>query len=310
MRVLLIGSTGFIGGHVQRALTSRGVTVSTAPGLRVDPVAESDVESAVAADSPTYRRLCESVQGVDAVVNSAGNPGATSGRWEDLMAANAVLPGVVGRAARAAGVGRYVQVSSAAVQGRRSRIDESMETDAFSPYAQSKALGEVLALRHGPTPGTVVYRPHGVHAPKRGVSRAATRIARSSLASVAGSGDAPTPQSLVENVADAIAFLATTTSTPPPVVIHPWEGLSTAELLRLLGGRPRHIPTPVARTLVRLGTAVGKLVPAIGGNVRRVEMLWFGQQQADSWLTEAGWSPVAGREGWQQLGDAAVGPSA
>ena len=49
-------------------------------------------------------------------------------------------------------------------------------------------------------------------------------------------------------------------------------------------------------------TGGGKAMPQIASNARRVEMLWFGQSQAPSWLTEAGWIPPAGRDEWVRLG--------
>jgi hypothetical protein len=40
----------------------------------------------------------------------------------------------------------------------------------------------------------------------------------------------------------------------------------------------------------------------LAANARRLEMLWLGQDQADSWLTQAGWRPVAGHERWLEIG--------
>jgi hypothetical protein len=37
-------------------------------------------------------------------------------------------------------------------------------------------------------------------------------------------------------------------------------------------------------------------------NARRLEMLWLGQKQAHSWLTQNGWSPVVGAARWRALG--------
>lgn len=138
------------------------------------------------------------------------------------------------------------------------------------------------------------------------------RLARSPLSSVARPGSSPSPQALLDNVADAIAFLATTGMQPPPIVAHPSEGLTAANLLELLGGRvPREIPRPLARGAVALLTMVGRAVPYVGANARRVEMLWFGQSQATSWLSEAGWEPPLGHDAWLALGrrlaDAAPG---
>ena len=129
------------------------------------------------------------------------------------------------------------------------------------------------------------------------------RIARSPISSVARPGSSPSPQTLLKNVADAIAFLATTEAQPPAIVAHPSEGLTTASVLTFLGYRqPLVIPRALAKMLVAVLTAGGKLMPPVAANARRVEMLWFGQSQAPSWLTEAGWSPPAGHDAWKELG--------
>ena len=58
----------------------------------------------------------------------------------------------------------------------------------------------------------------------------------------------------------------------------------------------------LAKAAVAMLTVRGRVLPQIAANARRVEMLWFGQPQATSWLTEAGWSPPAGHEAWRELG--------
>ena len=107
---------------------------------------------------------------------------------------------------------------------------------------------------------------------------------------------------LVENVADAVAFVALTTDVPPAVVLQPAEALTTASLVRVLGGRePRHVPRPVARLLVSAMMLLGRRSGRAAGIGRRLEMLWFGQDQVDGWLVGAGWRPVAGHEVWRTL---------
>lgn len=245
--------------------------------------------------------LAAACAGADVVVNCAGDPDAGSRDLGALYGANGVLPGLAGDAARSVGARRYVHVSSAVVQGRASRLDDSFVVDGFSAYARSKILGERSALDLGPS-STCVYRPPSVHAPSRKVSRLTSRIASSPVASVAAPGTQNTPQAHITNVADLIAFLALTKAEPPPVVIHPSEGLTSAGLMELLGRRPPAvIPRPIARGLTRVADVAGRFVPAVAANARRVEMLWFGQEQAPSWAVEWGWLPAAGQREWQIL---------
>lgn len=305
-RAVVVGASGFVGSHVCEALEARCVEVVRVSAPRLAPMSASEAEAFVegigTADAAGgFAGLLDSFRGADAVINAAGDPDASSRDGAALIAANGALPGLLGRLAEAAGARRFVHVSSAVVQGRRPVLDASDEFDAFSAYARSKALGERFARRFGPAQ-TVCYRPPSVHHESRRVTRLTARIAASPLSSVAAPGSQPTPQALAANVGDAVAALATIAAPPPAVVIHPWEGLSCERLLELLGGRrPRRLPRRLARVLVGAGAVAGRLVPAVAANARRIEMVWFGQRQAASWLTEQGWAPPVGEEGWARL---------
>jgi len=300
--VVVFGATGFVGRATVDELRNRGAEVKALRTPRLPPSPASQVREVLASHDTLVAEIAQELAGADAVVNAAGNPDASLRDEASLMAANALLPAVLAKAVRSAGVPRFVHVSSAVVQGAAPRLDQSSHTAAFSAYSRSKVLGELLAQELA-APATVVYRPPSVHAPDRRVSQMTARIARSYISSVARPGSSPSPQTLLQNVADAIAFLATTEGQPPAIVAHPSEGLTTASVLTLLGGRqPLEIPRTLAQALVTMLTAGGKAIPRIAANARRVEMLWFGQSQAASWLTEAGWSPPAGREAWRELG--------
>jgi nucleoside-diphosphate-sugar epimerase len=300
-RVAVVGATGFVGSAVAAAAEGAGHAVLRVAAPRLSGAASDrpDAEAVV-------RELAVALQGADVVVNCAGNPDASSADVLSLRAANAVLPGLVGAAARSAGVERYIHVSSAVVQGRRPVLDDTEALDAFSPYAVSKAEGELAARAHGPEE-TTVYRPPSVHGAGRRVSRQLARIASSPLATVARPGTRPTPQTHIADVADALLFLATTPRVPPRVVHHPWQGHTTAGLLTVLadGREPVQIPGSLARALLRVGGLVAHLAPRLGPHLRRVEMIWFGQEQAPSWLTAQGWRPVTTRDDWLALGRAA-----
>lgn len=299
-KVVVVGASGFVGQQVCRALEARGVAVVRSPAPRLEAMSAAEARRFIetARLDPS---LVEAWSGADALVNAAGDPDASSRDAEALIGANGALPGLLGRLAAEAGVPRFVHISSAVVQGRRPVLDATDALDAFSPYAKSKALGERFARRSGPA-GTVCYRPPSVHHESRRVTRATARIAGSALSSVAAPGTQPTPQALAANVGDAVAELALSAAVPPPVVTHPWEGLSCEGLLELLGGRrPRRLPRWFARALVRIGAGLGAVLPPLAANARRIEMVWFGQRQAESWLTQQGWTPPVGIEGWTEL---------
>ncbi len=280
--VVVVGGSGFVGRAVSAALERRGVAVRRVSGPRL--------HLATMTQSMAVTVLAAAFTGADAVVNAAGVAAAVSGDDLRLWAANAELPRVVVSAARRAGVARTVHVSSAAVQGRRPVLDSTWELDPFSPYSHAKAAGE-RALQQAGGHDWVIYRPAGVHGRDRAVSQTVARFARSPFAVVPRTAQ-PTPQALLANVADAIAWLATTPLTPPSVVHHPSEGLTTHSVLTALGGRePHRVPDVWTSALLAVTRLASAIVPRSAGTARRLETLWRGQQQAPSWLEQSGWQP-------------------
>lgn len=295
MNVAVFGASGFVGAHVCQALERRGHAVHAIRTPRITAGRTYTPEDVAL--------LANSIAVASAVVCAAGSPDASSTDEAALTAANTTSAALVAEASRAAGCKRLIHVSSAAVQGTRRQLDESEDVDGFSAYARSKIAGEAAVRRFGPD-STVVYRPPGVHGENRAVTRLITRIAASPMALVAAPGCANSPQSLATNVGDAIAVLATTEAEVPGVVIHPSEGITTRTLLEFLGGKsPRSIPIPIARSLTSAGTFAGRRLSPVAANARRLEMILFGQDQADSWLTENGWTPPDGPDAWRRLGE-------
>lgn len=308
-RVVVLGGRGFVGGAVMAALRARGVEAVAVSAPRLTSGERTTTALLErAAGEPGTEALIEAFRGASCVVNAAGDPDASSLDEDVLTGANALLPAVVASAAEQAGVLRLVHVSSAVVQNDVDVLDESEDLRPFSPYSRSKVLGEEVLreLAPGSAVQVVRYRPPSVHAAGRRVTRLIGRVARSAAATVARPGDQPTPQALLPNVADAIAFLATCPEVPPAVVAHPSEGVTCEGLMRdLSGGRaPHRIPRSLAKLAVSGAKGVGRQHRPTAVNARRVELLWLGQGQARSWLDTVGWTPPQGREGWQALGAA------
>ena len=300
----VIGGSGFIGSAVAQALHDRAWKVRVVPAPRLFLSANYSMASVLLASFESeVAALADELAGVGVVVNAAGSPNASSRDLATILGPNGALPVVVRRAAQRAGALRFVHISSSVVQGDREVLDSSMRTQAFSPYSCSKIAGERWLLAEtGQPPLVTIYRPPSVHAPGRAVTRRISALAASPLATVAGRGERKTPQALLENVGDAVAFVATSSSPPPAIVHHPWEGLTTSDLMRRLGRRnPLHLPTPVARAAVATMCAVERFIPSIAPNRRRVELLWFGQGVDRSWLEDAGWSPPLGIAAWDML---------
>ena len=299
--VVVFGGSGFVGHSVAEALVARGVKVTCIPAPRLDPVEASSVLNHVRASKAVTDQLCLSLRGATAVVNAAGLPDASSTDEPRLMAANAASAAVIAAATRAEGIRRLVHVSSAVVQGDAAVLDETEHVNPFSPYSRSKAVGEALIREFGPDE-SVVYRPPSVHSADRRITRAIHKIASTPLSMTVAPGDAHSPQALINNVGDAIAYLAVCSEVPPAIVIHPWEMLTTATLLEVLGHRKPHlIPPAVAHGMLRILRGGARWFPMLEANRRRIELLWLGQGQASSWLTGSGWTPPRGFDGWQDL---------
>lgn len=301
--VAVVGASGFIGSNVSKLLGSKGITVIPVKAPRLE---SQEFESHTRAHQLAIRQMpvdfAEKFRGAHVVVNCAGSPDASSTDMAYLLAANTILPVMVANAALQSDVCRIIHVSTAAVQGRKRTLDSREDYDLFSPYAQSKAWGEMALLELESTK-IHIYRPPAVHHESRRVTRRIARLAKSPLATVASPGDAPTPQALLSNVASAIAFLVTSRQDLPPIIHHPHEGLTTTSLFLALGERkPTRLPRSVTRQVVRWGYLGGRAFPLLQANVRRAELMWFGQEQAPSWLTQAGYIPVTDIKRWKALG--------
>ncbi|WP_247826485.1 NAD-dependent epimerase/dehydratase family protein [Arthrobacter antioxidans] len=312
MRWLVLGGSGFVGSAVLRALHASGIEAHGLSASRLATAADAPVALLATADATDTAGLEAAMAGYDVVVNAAGlaTPSATGGT--DLLGANALLPAVVARAASAAGVRRLIHLSSAAVQGRTPMLDETGTVRPFSAYSRSKALGEQaldLAAAREPSLSVVTVRATSVQGEGRPTTAALARLARSPLASVASPGTARSPITSVDSLAELVLALGTHPGALPARVLQPWEGLTVRTVLEAAGGHPRVLPAALCRAAVRGGYLVSSLVRGrLDGHVRRVELMWFGQDQVPGWAAGHGVVPTARvREVLADAGRAAPG---
>ncbi|MEH0109271.1 NAD-dependent epimerase/dehydratase family protein [Tersicoccus sp. MR15.9] len=304
MRVAVLGGRGFIGQALVERLTRSSVPVVTvvAPRLRSHAADVDEVLTDARAEVEVIAHLTELFRGTDVVINAAGMASPDGGARDRMTGANAVLPVVAALAAQRAGVTRFVHLSSAAVQGDRPRLDESDDLAPFSAYSRSKALAErSLRLLDGrpderldaqsdaPTQ-IVIVRATSVQGPGRHTTAALARIARSPLASVASGSPRSTPVVSVRHLVGFVLTVAGWSGELPPVVLQPGEGLRTDEVLRLAGGRdPLTVPAALCRAAVRAGYLASRVAgDRLRGAVRRVELMWFGQEDDPAWARENG----------------------
>lgn len=143
MRIAIAGAHGQVGLTLGGRLSEGGHTVV---GLirkpeQQDDLREAGVEPAVVdLESASVDEVAAALRGVDAVVFAAGaGPGSDAERKDSVDRAGAVL---LADAAEAAGVGRYVLLSSMGVeQVRDGATPEGME-DAFVTYLRAKLAAE------------------------------------------------------------------------------------------------------------------------------------------------------------------------
>ena len=294
-RWLVLGASGFVGSAIVAELRQRGALVTTLAAPRLNSSATT-ADTLVAEARALSEDLLPALEQADIVINAAGLATPGDGESPALTGANALLPALLALAARSAGVQRLVHLSSASVQGHRRVIDESNDCAPFSAYSRSKALGEqalgLVCAETAPT-SIVTIRATSVQGSSRPTTRSLVKVARSPLASVAAPGTAPTPVSSIDALAWFVVETGQFAGEVPGLVLQPWEGLSVSDVLTAAGGHaPRRLPQWLCRSVLATGYFASTLLgERFHGPIRRVELMWFGQEQTPGWAESAGLVP-------------------
>ncbi len=167
---LVTGGSGFLGSHLVEALVARGAAVRALvrPTSRVDHLRGLGVEL-VQGTLEDAHSLQAVAQGVERVYHCAALA-ADWGAWEAFRAANVTGVRNLLEAALAAGVGKFVHVSTTDVYGHPDApVDETAPYRLRGwPYGDTKIEGESLVWdyhREHNLPVTVV-RPANVYGPR------------------------------------------------------------------------------------------------------------------------------------------------
>ena len=287
-RVLLTGATGFIGRGLATTLAADGYRVRAA--TRTLSAMPEEIESAVVGDLRRPTNLSEAFRDVDFVVHSAGlthvgndSPDVTCSE------VNAGATEIVAKAARQAGVSRFVLLSS--VRAQVGPSSETIVTEVMPPlptdaYGRSKLEAErLLAAADVPH---VVLRPVLVHGPGMRFNMAELlRLAKSRWPLPFGWFSAKRSIVSRDHLADAVVIALSNTAMIGGIyLVADPEPLSVGEMvaaMRAGWGRRRGL-LPVPPQLV---TLAGRIAGRDGQVARLRERL-----VADpSKLLAAGWRP-------------------
>lgn len=302
MKAALTGGTGFVGSHLAEALLARGdeLTALVRSPAKAGPLRASGCRL-LEGGLEDERALAALVDGQDVVYHVAGVVAARSP--EEFRLANRDGAERLARAARSAGVARFVLVSSLAASGPSApgvAIDEASGPGPLTAYGRSKLAGE-QAVRETGVPLTVV-RPAAVYGPRDRAFLTLFRAAARGFVLLPGDGRQPLTLVHARDLAQALLAAADSPRTLGGTY-HAGNGAPVTQraLAEAVGGavgRPlRCVPLP--RFLVRpalgltgtLSRALGR-APLLDAD-KSNELLAPGWVcTSDALLRDAGWRPA------------------
>ena len=258
-RVMVTGASGFIGRRLVGLLDEKGHEIvavtrreAAGPGCPSNRWLQTDLTQANGLPDTAFA-------GIDSVIHRAGQAPSplrdTPEERRRLIATNVDAPTALARQAAAAGVRRFVFVSSATVHGTQSGARAFRESDSPEPsglYAESKAAAEAAlqTVAAESAIGLTVVRPPLVYGPG----------AKGNLARLIAWADKgrPMPSAIRHNRRSLIGldnlcgFLELAINHPAAdgdvFIVADDEPVSTADLFRqishAIGRTPRFLPLP------------------------------------------------------------------
>ncbi len=248
--IAITGATGFVGQAVIAAAGAQGLPVRAL--ARREQPAQAGVQwvSGALDDADALNKLCD---GAGAVLHIAGAVNVPT--RAAFAAANIAGTEAIVGAARAAGVNRFVHVSSLAAR-----------EPALSNYGWSKAEGERVAREEAA--GAIIVRPPGVYGPHDRDMLEVFRMASRGLVLLPPPGRAS-----YIHVDDLAALLLTlSTARDVPTLSEPSDGtpLTHVEMAQTIGravGRARVRTLSAPRALLLGAAAIDRLARGEGARL-------------------------------------------
>lgn len=218
---VVTGITGFLGGALAERLLDEGYRVRAAGrklgrlerGLLANPAEDlrSKLDGEVHFDLGDTSNYAEVVAGADVVFHVAAWMG---GDPDKAVPFNVDATAALVRAAREAGVRRFVHISSVAVYGLPTgdSVTEShpLDTTQSDTYGRTKALGEQAAREAAGDLDLVIVRPSMIYGPRsRAWTTGMIKLLKQGLPTLFGRADGHALPIYVDNLLDALILCAT-----------------------------------------------------------------------------------------------------
>jgi dihydroflavonol-4-reductase len=304
MRVLVTGATGKVGFAIANALLERGDQVRA---LVRDPNRAASILPAgiepIRGDVTDAGSLAEAVEGCELVFNAMGMPEQWVRDETIFDLVNAVGSGEVARAAKTAGVRRFVHTSTHDVFHAETggSFDETMLADypKGTAYERSKQHAEELVLAERDGMEVVILNPSGVYGPTPSPTPSFENqvfepVVRKRLPAVPPGG---TGYAFVEGVAGGHLLAADKGRDGERYILA--DGYADfrelAETAKRVAGRgrvPPRMPVPVAKAVAAAGAGISRVI-------RRPPLLPKGQLDYILWQAHPDSSKAQSELGWQ-----------